>query len=142
MKKYLRESLLMAIPAERANYIITEPEKRFQHFSQMNIANKNPVEEVVFKILLLIVIVTTIKQVLLYWALFCFLIKSKTEGEGFLKSGLFPIICDTFLKPPPTSPVGSVFWLLIQQFKFLGTIEFLVSIWIQNIQILPPFCTL
>jgi hypothetical protein len=38
--------------------------------------------------------------------------------------------------------VSSVFWLLMRQFKFLGTIEFLVSIWIQNIQILPPFYTL
>ncbi len=35
--------------------------------------------------------------------------------------------------------VSSVFGYLFINFKFLGTIEFLVSIWIQNIQILPPF---
>jgi hypothetical protein len=33
-----------------------------------------------------------------------------------------------------------VFWLLILQFKFLGTIEFLVSILDSNIA--APFCTL
>ena len=35
--------------------------------------------------------------------------------------------------------VGSVFWLPIRQIKFLGTIEFLVSILDLNIQICRPF---